>query len=176
MESQEAETPVTPGTECSAEDITSRLESFEAERCAFEQKVAELNDQLLRRAAEFENYRRRTERERGEFFEYAASDAVKAMLPVLDDFERALKAPCGDAEYVKGVGLIYSRMFETLKKLGLEPVEALGKPFDPNFHHAIELVNTSEADDQTVLDELQRGYTFKGRLLRPAMVRVASGS
>ncbi len=92
------------------------------------------------------------------------------MLPVLDDFERALRVETADTEYAKGIGLIYNRMFDALKKLGLEPVESLGKPFDPHYHHAIELVPAPDAEDQTVLDELLRGYVFKGRLLRAAMV------
>jgi molecular chaperone GrpE len=159
-----------------AEDLAARLEVLRNERDALEAKAAELNDLLLRRTAEFDNYRKRTERERLELGEYAAADAVKALLPVLDDLERALKVETKDAEYAKGVELIYTRLFEILKKLGLEPLESLGQPFDPNFHHAIELVETTEAEDQTVIDELMRGYTFKGRLLRAAMVRVASRS
>jgi molecular chaperone GrpE len=130
----------------------------------------------LRRTAEFDNFRKRTDREKLELCEYASEQALKAMLPVLDDFERALKVETPDTEYAKGIALIHGRMYEALRKLGLEPVESLGQPFDPNFHHAIELVPTEEVEDQTVLDELQRGYTFKGRLLRAAMVRVASGS
>ena len=99
------------------------------------------------------------------------------MLPVLDDFERALKAEVPDQEavrdYVKGMELIYQRLFEGLKKLGLEPIVSQGQPFDPHVHHAVEMVETTETADHTVLDEFQRGYNFKGRLLRPAMVKVA---
>lgn len=175
------EEPVEPAAESieipaasESEDLAARLEASRNDCAQLERKVAELNDLILRRTAEFDNFRKRTDRERLEFTEYAAEQAVKAMLPILDDFERALKVESADAEYAKGVGLIYNRMFDALKKLGLEPVESLGKPFDPNFHHAIELVPTTEEEDQTVLDELQRGYTFKGRLLRAAMVRVAS--
>jgi molecular chaperone GrpE len=78
-----------------------------------------------------------------------------------------------DANYAKGVGLIYTRMYETLKKIGLEPMDTVGKTFDPNQHQAVERVETDEADDQTILAEFQKGYTFKGKLLRPAMVKVA---
>lgn len=128
---------------------------------------------LLRRQAEFDNFRKRTERERSEYLQFAGMETVRELLPVLDDFERALKAEAGSAEYAKGVGMIYSRMAEALKKLGLEPMETVGKPFDPHLHQAIERVETSEAPDNTVLGEFQRGFYFKSKLLRPAMVRVA---
>jgi molecular chaperone GrpE len=94
-------------------------------------------------------------------------------LPILDDFERALGVETTDKEYARGIELIYQRTLDTLKKLGLEAMETQGTTFDPNVHHAIEMVNTEEAEDQSVLGEFQRGYRFKGKLLRPALVRVA---
>ncbi|MGB9611035.1 MAG: nucleotide exchange factor GrpE, partial [Bryobacteraceae bacterium] len=120
-----------------------------------------------------DNYRKRSERERLETLEFAAMGAVKALLPVLDDFERALKARSSDAEFVRGVELIYQRMYDAMKKLGLEPLEAEGKPFDPNVHEAVERVVDPNVEQDTVVAELQRGYLFKGRLLRAALVRVA---
>jgi molecular chaperone GrpE len=158
------------------DDLSARLDSALNQCAQLERKAAELNDLLLRRTAEFDNFRKRTEKEKLDLCEYASEQALKAMLPILDDFERALRVETADTEYAKGIGLIYNRMFDALKKLGLEPVESLGKPFDPHYHHAIELVPAPEAEDQTVLDELLRGYVFKGRLLRAAMVRVASKS
>jgi molecular chaperone GrpE len=98
---------------------------------------------------------------------------VKDILPILDDFERALQVETKDRNYAKGVELIYQRMSETLKKLGLEPIETTGQEFDPNVHQAVERVETDEAEDQSILGEFQRGYNFKGKLLRPAMVKVA---
>ena len=91
----------------------------------------------------------------------------------VDDFERALKVETADRDYARGVELIYQRMYDTLKKMGLEPLQSTGKPFDPNLHQAVERVPTDEAEDQQILSEFQRGYNFKGKLLRPAMVRVA---
>lgn len=172
-----AEEPVEEQTAAGAEeagedDIQERLDSVVEERDRLLQEKQDLNDLLLRRAAEFDNFRKRTERDRSELIEYAASDAVKALLPILDDFERSMKLECADSEYAKGIALIYQRLADSLKKLGLEAVEALEQPFDPNFHHAIEMVETDEGEDHTVLEELQRGYLFKGRLLRPSMVRV----
>jgi molecular chaperone GrpE len=144
-----------------------------AERDALAAEKTELHDRLLRSQAEFQNFRKRVEKEKIEFFEYASTEAVRALLPILDDFERALKAESGDQEFSRGIELIYQRLFESLKKLGLEPMAAAGQPFDPNIHHAVEMVETDEAADHTVLEEYQRGYNFKGRLLRPAMVKVA---
>ena len=156
-----------------SETLEGQLAAIAAERDRLAAEKADLADRLLRARAEFDNARRRAERERSEFLQFAAMDLVKDVLPVLDDFERALKVETADRNYAKGVELIYQRLYETLKKLGLEPIEADGRPFDPNLHQAVERVETREAEDQTVLGEFQRGYNFKGKLLRPAMVRVA---
>ena len=165
-ESQLGDGQETPATEAAPDPIV-------AERDALAQEKAELQALLLRRQADYENSRRRAEKERIEHAEYAAMDAVKAFLPILDDFERALGVETTDKEYARGIELIYQRTLETLKKLGLEPMETQGTTFDPNVHHAIEMVNTEEAEDQSVLGEFQRGYRLKGKLLRPALVRVA---
>ena len=100
-------------------------------------------------------------------------DMMRDLLPILDDFERALQVATADREYAKGVELIYQRMADTLTKLGLEPIVTAGQSFDPNLHQAVERVETQDAEDQAILGEFQRGYNFKGKLLRPAMVRVA---
>ena len=134
---------------------------------------AELQDRLLRAQAEFQNSRKRMERERGELYEYASMEAVRALLPVLDDFERSLKVESSDKEYVKGMELIYQRFYDALKKLGLEPITSTGQAFDPHVHHAVDMAETEDAPPDTVLEEFQRGYNFKGRMLRPAMVKVA---
>jgi molecular chaperone GrpE len=134
---------------------------------------AELQDRILRAQAEFQNFKKRTERERGELYEYASMEAVRALLPVLDDFERSLKAESADKEYVKGMELIYTRFYDGLKKLGLEPIVSAGEAFDPHIHHAVDMVETEDAPDHTILEEYERGYNFKGRLLRPAKVKVA---
>jgi len=150
-----------------------QLAAVAAERDQLAAEKADLNDRLLRTRAEFDNARRRFETQRSDYLQFAAMDMVKDVLPILDDFERALKVETADAKYAKGVELIYQRMYDTLKKLGLEPIETAGKQFDPNVHQAVERVPTDEAEDQTVVGEFQRGYNFKGKLLRPAMVRVA---
>ena len=134
----------------------------------------ELKDMLLRRTAEFDNYRKRTEKERADYLQYAGMDLVRDMLPVLDDFDRALRTECASPDYAKGVEMIYNRMFETLKKLGLEPIVTAGAVFDPHLHQAIEAVETEDAQDGAILGEFQRGYFYKGKLLRAAMVKVAA--
>jgi molecular chaperone GrpE len=165
---EEAQPPSAPTY---AAETASTSDAGERERLAKEK--SELQDLLQRRQAEFENYRRRSERERSELFEYAAMDTVKALLPVLDDFERALKVETADKEYARGMELIYNRLYESLRKLGLEPLSTEGTLFNPHEHHAVDMVDTKEHPDQSILEEYQRGYKFKGRLLRPAMLKVA---
>ena len=149
------------------------VDSLAAERDRLIEEKNDLQDRLLRRQAEFDNFRRRAERERADLLEYANTETVRAILPILDDFERALKIECADKEYVRGMELIYQRLSDALKKLGLEPIEAAGQKFDPHIHHAVEMVETDAHEDHSILDEYQRGYNFRGKLLRPAMVKVA---
>jgi molecular chaperone GrpE len=144
----------------------TELEKLKVERDA-------LLDRLARLQAEFENARKRGAREQQEFREYALTEAVKGLLPVLDSFERALQVGANESELRGGVELIYKQLEDALAKLGLRPIPANGEPFDPHLHQAIEMVDTTEADDHQVLEELQRGYKLKDRLLRPSMVKVA---
>ena len=157
----------------SSVDLAAQLTALTAERDQLASEKADLQELLLRRQAEFDNYRRRTERERSDFTQYAGMEVVRAILTIVDDFERALKADAGSRDYAKGIEMIYQRLVETLKKIGVEPIEAEGKPFDPHVHQAVEKVHTTDEPDHTVLGEFQKGYFFKGRLLRPAMVKVA---
>lgn len=138
-----------------------------------EAENAELRSQLLRMRAEFENFRRRVGREKEDIADHAKMDIAKAMLTVVDDFERALEVECTDGNYAVGIELIYARLLDMLKRTGVEPIDAEGQPFDPNLHHAIEMVKTGDAPDHTVLQVYQRGYLYKGNLLRPSAVKVA---
>ena len=156
-----------------AETLEGQLAAVTAERDRLAVEKAELDDRLRRAWAEFENARRRAERERSDFLQFASMDLVRNLLPILDDFERAMKVETADKEHARGVELIYQRFYDTLKKMGLEPVETAGKPFDPNQHEAVQRVHTEEFEDQAIVEELQRGYNFKGKLLRPAWVKVA---
>lgn len=156
-----------------AMDPVARIEFLEQELTKLEAEKQEMLRLAQSRQAEFENFRRRSERERQETVDFAAADAVKTILPVFDDFERALAVETADANYAKGVVLIHNRLKETLEKMGLEAIDTTGKLFDPNLHHGIDMVETDEAEDQTILAEFQKGYFFRGKLLRPSMVRVA---
>ena len=145
----------------------SEIDKLKAERDA-------LLDRQARLQAEFDNARKRAVREQQEFREFAAVDVVKNFLPVLDSFERALQAKGGETgDFRGGIELIYRQFQDALQKLGVQPISSVGQPFDPRLHEAVEMVDTTEAEDHHVLEELQRGYKYKDRLLRPAMVRVA---
>jgi len=136
-----------------------------------------LLDRLARMQAEFDNARKRAAKEQQEYRDYALADAIKSLLPVLDSFERALRVSEGEkSELRSGVELIYKQLQDGLAKLGLRPIPAQGERFDPRWHEAIEMVETTQVEDHQILEELQRGYKLKDRLLRPAMVRVARNS
>jgi molecular chaperone GrpE len=132
-------------------------------------------DRLARLQAEFDNYRKRSVREQQEFRDYALVDALKQLLPILDSLDHALRTENASAgDFRAGVDLIDRQFHDVLSKLGVEPIKASGEPFDPTLHQAIQMVETDETNDNHVIDELQRGYKLHDRLLRPAMVRVAS--
>jgi molecular chaperone GrpE len=134
-----------------------------------------LQDRLLRTAAEFENYRKRVERDRRDQAEAAMADALEDLLPIIDDLERALQAPAtGAAEaYRAGVELIHRQMTDLLRKRGVKPMQAVGADFDPRIHQAVANEVSAEHREGEVMEELRRGYTLGERLLRPAMVKVA---
>jgi len=154
-------------------DPADQLAAVVAERDQLASEKSALQDLMLRRQADFDNYRRRAERERFESRENGRMDALIEFLTIADDFERALKIESADKEYAKGFEMIYLRMQDILKGLGLEAIVTTGQKFDPNLHHAVDKAVRDDVDENTVLEEYQRGYNFKGRLLRPAMVKVA---
>jgi molecular chaperone GrpE len=160
----EATTEATGGESSVAE---SEIQKLKAERDS-------LLDRLARAQAEFENARRRASKEQQDFRDYAVADAIKSLLPVMDSLERALQVKSDSAELRAGVELIYKQLEAALAKLSVHPIASKGEAFDPRYHEAIEMVETSQAPDHQVVEELQRGYKFKDRLLRPAMVKVAS--
>ena len=172
-----AETAVPAGAASAAASPVGMGEAAQAEQI---QKLLaekqELTNTLIRRQADFENYRKRVEKERQQDRHRGAEHLVEKLLPVLDAFDRALAAEDDPAyvEYRKGFELTRRQLWEALAKAGLERIETAGKKFDPNLHHAIESIETTELPDGSIVDELQSGYTFHGRVLRPAMVRVAA--
>lgn len=170
----------TPNTEPSSpetESIVPLPETAAVSQEEFDRLKAErdsLLDRLARLQAEFDNARKREARERSDFREYAVAGAVEQFLPVLDNFQLALKST-GTAEQLRtGVELIVKQMEEALRSLNVQPVEAVGTEFDPRFHEALEMAEKPELPDHQVFDEVRRGYRIKERLLRPALVRVAS--
>jgi molecular chaperone GrpE len=162
-----------PGTTANAGAAAVEPAGPEAELQRIKAERDTLLDRLARMQAEFENARRRAAKEQQDFRDFATVDAIKSLLPVVDNFERALQAKSEPADFRTGVELIYKQLQDVLTKLGVRAIAAKGEQFDPHVHEAIEMVETSDAADHEVLEEWQRGYKFKDRLLRPAMVKVA---
>ena len=154
-------------------DVVSQPSGVEAELQKVKAERDSLLDRLARAQAEFENARRRAAKEQQDFRDFAMVDAIKSLLPVVDNFERALQSKSEAAEFRSGVELIYKQLRDVLAKLGVQPIEAKGQQFDPHVHEAIEMVETPDVADHEVIEEWQRGYKFKDRLIRPAMVKVA---
>ncbi|MGH9407318.1 MAG: nucleotide exchange factor GrpE [Terriglobia bacterium] len=145
---------------------------------AYQKALAEKQewyDLALRKQAELENFRKRTQREKDEIVQHANAELMRSLLPALDGFDRALKHRDANApaEFYEGLELIYRQLMDTLGRAGLKAVEAKGEIFDPHAHQAVETVESDEHRDQEVIEELQRGYTLRHRLLRPAIVKVA---
>ena len=133
-----------------------------------------LQDRLLRQAAEFDNYRKRIDRERKETAQYAAIDLIQDLLPVIDDFERALRSDAPGAEsYRQGLDIIHRALIEMLRKRGVTPINAVGTDFDPQIHQAVAYEADPERRDGEVTEQFTRGYRLGDKLIRPAMVKVA---
>ena len=137
--------------------------------------VAEWKNRYMRTLADFENYRKRADREKTEFFKYALAGTFKDLLPILDNFDRALDHAEEGDDFHRGVLLIYKQLFDMLKKAGLRPIEESRVTFDPNIHEAVIREENDTVPTQTVLEVLQKGYFLHDRLLRPALVKVAVG-
>jgi len=161
--------------EPSAESVAADTAKANAELAKLTADLEELRQTLLRRQADFDNYRKRIEKERFEDAKRATARVVEGLIPVIDGFEHALAAH-REAEYEnyrKGFELIYKQLLDHLAKLGVERLDPVGKPFDPHLHQAVDRAETKDHDDGTILQVFQPGYVFHGRVLRPAMVRVA---
>jgi molecular chaperone GrpE len=158
-----APTPATDATPVLADEIVELRQERDG-----------LHDRLLRQAAEFDNYRKRVERERKEWAQFAAVDFVQDLLPVIDDFERALQidAP-GSESYRQGLEIIHRALMEMLRKRGVTPIEAVGTTFDPQIHQAVAYDEAPDRRDGEVMEQFTRGYRLGDKLIRPAMVKVA---
>ncbi len=147
---------------------------------AYEKVLAEkkdLYDRLLRKQAELDNFRKRTQKEKEEVRLFAAENLIRSLLPTLDGFERALqhRDPAVPAAFYQGLELIYRELYGVLERAGLSPIDAAGQVFDPYLHQAVETVNAPDRREHEIVEELQRGYRLKNKLLRPAIVKVATG-
>ena len=158
-----------------AKTVAADSAMADAEVAKLAADLQDLRQTLLRRQADFDNYRKRIERERAEDSKRYTARVVEALIPIVDGFEHALAAH-REAEYEnyrRGFELIYKQLLDNLAKLGVERTEPLGQPFDPHSHQAMDRTETNSAEDGTILQVYQPGYVFHGRVLRPAMVRVA---
>ncbi|WP_073591098.1 nucleotide exchange factor GrpE [Anaerocolumna xylanovorans] len=140
-------------------------------------KIDELNDRLIRTMAEFDNFRKRSEREKTQMFEIGARDIIEKILPVIDNFERGLGAISEEERegaFAQGIEKIYKQMFAALSDAGLKPIDAVGKPFDPNFHNAVMHAEDPEQGENLVAEEFQKGYTYRDAVIRHSMVKVVN--
>ena len=162
----------TAEADLSAEAAARETSAAEAE---LRREKDALQDRLLRTAAEFDNYRKRVDRDRRDQADTAIADAIEDLLPIIDNLERALDAPAApDGEgFRKGVELIHQQMMDLLKRRGVKPIQPVGTDFDPRFHHAVAQESSASHREGEVMEELRRGYMLGERVLRPAMVKVA---
>lgn len=172
-EGSEEEAPEEAASEGAA--MQEEIEALKGQVEKLTGDLQEKKDRLLRLQADFDNFRRRSAKEREEISAVVTQNFCKDMLPLLDNFERAMAAETKDVEaFQKGVEMIFTQFQEVLKKNGLEQIEAVGQKFDPNFHQAVMRVEDPEKEDDTVAQELQKGYMVKGHVIRPSMVQVVS--
>ena len=172
-EGSEEEAPEEAASEAAA--MQEEIEALKGQVEKLTGDLQEKKDRLLRLQADFDNFRRRSAKEREEISAVVTQNFCKDMLPLLDNFERAMAAETKDVEaFQKGVEMIFTQFQEVLKKNGLEQIEAVGQKFNPNFHQAVMRVEDPEKEDDTVAQELQKGYMVKGRVIRPSMVQVVS--
>ncbi|MDY0405524.1 nucleotide exchange factor GrpE [Virgibacillus sp. 179-BFC.A HS] len=172
-ESQSEESSVGEETENAAEDMSSQSERTE-EVEKLRQEKDKIFNQLARTQAEYDNFKKRTQKEKQADQKYRAQELVTALLPAIDNFERALQAEATDgvASFMEGMSMIYNQLMEALQSQGVSPIETVGKEFDPNLHHAVMQAEDDNYDSNIVVEELQKGYMLKDRVIRPAMVKV----
>ena len=142
-----------------------------------DEKIEELTDKLTRQMAEFDNFRKRTEKEKSQMYEIGAKDIIEKILPVVDNFERgldAVKEEDKEDPFVQGMEKVYKHLLTTLEGIEVKPIEAVGQPFDPNFHNAVMHVEDENFGENIVAEEFQKGYTYRDSVVRHSMVKVAN--
>ena len=178
-DSQESADQAEPESAEETADQKSEKKGFlkKKEKDPRDQKIEDLTDQLKRTMAEFDNFRKRTEKEKSAMFEMGAKDILEKILPVVDNFERGLAAipeEAKDGSFAKGMEMIYKQLIKMLEDVGVTPIEAVGKEFDPNFHNAVMHVDDENLGENVVASELQKGYMYRNSVLRHSMVQVAN--
>ena len=176
-EEKEAKASETDKETEKSEDAGKKEKAPEKKKDPKDEKIDELNDKLRRSMAEFDNYRKRTDKEKSAMYEIGAKDVIEKILPIVDNFERGLNTIPEDAKgtaFAEGMEKIYKQFVKTLDDLGVKPIEAVGKPFDPNFHNAVIHVEDENLGENVVAAELQKGYTYKESIVRHSMVQVAN--
>ena len=176
---EEAEAPdgedVMDGTFTQAPENAPKKSFFKKKKDKKDEKIEELTDQVKRQMAEFHNFRKRTEREKSQMFDLGAKSVIEKILPVIDNFERGLaQAPEQEDPFVEGMEKIYKSMLQELESIGVKPIEAEGKEFDPNLHNAVMHVDDDTVGENIVVQELQKGYTYHDSVVRHSMVKVAN--
>lgn len=164
-------------TEETEEDTKEKKGFFKKKKDKKDEMIEELTDRVKRQMAEFENYRKRTEKEKTTMYEYGAKDVVEKILPVVDNFERGLAGVSEEERndpFVEGMDKIYKQMLTVLEDMGVKPIEAVGQEFDPNFHNAVMHVEDEEAGENIIVEEFQKGYMYKESVVRHSMVKVAN--
>ena len=176
-EEKEAKASETDKETEKSEDAGKKEKAPEKKKDPKDEKIDELNDKLRRSMAEFDNYRKITDKEKSAMYEIGAKDVIEKILPIVDNFERGLNTIPEDAKgtaFAEGMEKIYKQFVKTLDDLGVKPIEAVGKPFDPNFHNAVMHVEDENLGENVVAAELQKGYTYKESIVRHSMVQVAN--
>ena len=173
-----AEETEQPDQATDAQQETKSKTSFfgkkKKEKDKFEQQIEDLTDRLKRSMAEFDNYRKRTEKEKSSMYIIGAKDIVEKMLPIVDNFERGLAQAPEDDPFAEGMKMIYKQMMTAFDEMGVKPIEAVGKDFDPNLHNAVMHVEDESVGENIVVEEFQKGYTYKDFVVRHSMVKVAN--
>ena len=176
-EEVEAETEETAETEESGETKEKKKGFFNRDKKdKKDEKIEELNDRLMRQMAEFDNFRKRTEKEKSQMYTVGAADVIEKLLPVVDNFERGLAAMTEEEKttsFAQGMELVYKQLMTTLTDMGVTPIEAVGVEFNPDFHNAVMQAPSEEYESGVVIQELQRGYVYKEKVIRYSMVMVA---
>lgn len=155
------------------DDAASEYNDAVNEYAKLEEELAEAKDKYLRLFAEYDNYRKRTAREKAETYANASAKCIEELLPVIDSFERSLEFECSDENFKNGMSMIFGQMKDFLSKMNVTEVEALGAEFDPNFHNAIQQLDGTDYASNHVCQVFQKGYMIGDKLIRPAMVAVA---